>query len=271
MHLNRSTKLAQVFVDNTAACGSNPNTDSSKDMKESFYSLEKLLISELKTWWDHNSLKMYIEKNMIPRGLRLKKTPTTVYTDTFTSKWNEILSTCSLSLMDLIVTHEMTKLQSLESEIIKIQDNLKVFADKEDFSTLQDNVMKNVDKLETNIMQIKKAKFQRDLDDYNKKQVYPWSKTRWMSTPKSILKGKKQRKRRMDSHVSFNSTEFDTQDASQSMDMSHFDRPRTRSTSNKNNTGQIMDTDENFLGEGEKDQDEEKTKKQGKTTSKKRI
>lgn len=130
-------------------------------------------------------LKNVHRKYMIPRGLRLKKTPTTVYTDTFMCKWNEILSTCSLSLMDLIVTHEMTKLQSLETEIIKIQENVNVFADKDIFSTLHENVMRNVDKLETNIMQIKKAKFQRDLDDYNKKQVYSWSKTRWMSTPKS--------------------------------------------------------------------------------------
>lgn len=103
--MDRTSKLAQVFNTNENVV----NSDVS--MKECFPNLEKLLTSELKTWWDHNSLKMYLEKNMIPRGLHLRKTPTTIYSDLFVAKWNDILSVCSLSLMELIVTQVVTKLQ----------------------------------------------------------------------------------------------------------------------------------------------------------------
>lgn len=74
VHLDRS-KLAQVF----STTGNVSNSD--VNIQECFSNLERLLTSELKTWWDHKSLKMYFEKKMIPRGLRLRKTPTMIYAD----------------------------------------------------------------------------------------------------------------------------------------------------------------------------------------------
>lgn len=58
-----------------------------------------------------------------------------------------------------------------------------------------------------------------------------------MSAPKSILKGKDTGKKINDSHVSFNSTGAGIQDSIQSvMDVSRFDKPRTRSASKNDAT-----------------------------------
>lgn len=267
IHLDRTSKLVHVFDTTVNAVV----VDSTMGMRDCFLNLEKLLISELKTWWDHNSLKMYIEKQMIPRGLRLKKIPTTSYSDAFITKWNDILSSCSLSLMDLIVTEEITKLQSLHAEIEKTQTNLNVYTDTEDFSSLQEKMTNNIAKLESTIMNLKKSKFQRDLEDYNKNQVYNWSKERRMSTPKSILTNRRYRKRRNASHVSFNSTELDAPDTTQSdTEKSRSAKPNTRSASKTNDPE--TDDENNFLGaRGKTKEPDEGITTKKKATGKKRA
>lgn len=63
---------------------------------------------ELRVWWDFTTLNTYMEHKMIPRGLRLNKNTTSVYTPEFQSQWEKALSNCSFTLMSLIITQENT-------------------------------------------------------------------------------------------------------------------------------------------------------------------
>lgn len=77
--------------------------------------LEKLKNTEMRTSWDANTLRMYTDRDMIPRGLRLKKIPTTIYSTEFTKEWNQILSKCSGDLIKLIIRYEDTKLIEIKN------------------------------------------------------------------------------------------------------------------------------------------------------------
>lgn len=72
--------------------------------------LENSMRKEFKIWWDVTTLNAYIEKRMIPHGLRIKKVAAIPQTPEFTDKWNETLSECSHKLMLLIVQHEQDEL-----------------------------------------------------------------------------------------------------------------------------------------------------------------
>lgn len=56
---------------------------------------------------------------MVPRGLRLRKSPTTIFSESIMNEWYAILSNCSLSLMKLIMQQETIKMQALQEEIKK--------------------------------------------------------------------------------------------------------------------------------------------------------
>lgn len=71
--------------------------------KDLFLKLEKPLIQELKVWSDHNTLKMHINKKFYQGVFSLKKLSTTIFSPTFLTKWNNILSECSSAFIKLII------------------------------------------------------------------------------------------------------------------------------------------------------------------------
>lgn len=95
------------------------NKHVNKDIKKKNCPLEKLLGKEMKIWWDFKTLQKYVEKQMVPRGLRIKKFPTVKYSEPFLEKWNTILMDCSLKLMKLIVSY---KEKSLDEVTIKMKE-----------------------------------------------------------------------------------------------------------------------------------------------------
>lgn len=48
------------------------------------------MIKENEIWWDSTTLKSYIDKAMIPCGLRIKIIATTLYSDAFKEESKEI-------------------------------------------------------------------------------------------------------------------------------------------------------------------------------------
>lgn len=202
---NRFDRLAKVFSQSPV------DVANSAELRESVQSLEKLKISELKVWWDFNTLKSYLERDMIPRGLRIKKYPTTTYSDEFKKAWNSILSRCSLDLIKLIVKHEEQKLTEVRASIIEVEKTAnEKFSTQPDFTDLISKMNDNISKLEEIITNIKKKKYQRDLQDYTEDKVYIWRQER--RRPRSILRKKKNFKKQNQNNqkVTFSSSEYDS-------------------------------------------------------------
>lgn len=55
----------------------------------------------------------YIAREMVPRGLRIKKNPTFQACEIFTTKWNQIPSDCALKLIHLLISYEQEKLTDI--------------------------------------------------------------------------------------------------------------------------------------------------------------
>lgn len=134
--------------------------------------LKSLKLKETRLWWDQATLKSYIEKQMVPRGLRINKRTATVYSQTFTAEWNDILTQCSLDLMKLIVKYENDSLKTVGSEITRLQSIITSAVLAPNLSRLQREIEQNIQKLEAHIIETKKSKFRRDTQDYEKGQVY---------------------------------------------------------------------------------------------------
>lgn len=192
--------------------GSTPDTQDLLDLKIQMADLETLLTKEMRIWWDLSTLKNYAEKKMIPRGLRIKKFPSIVYTEDFKQKWQDILTTCSLNLIQLIISHEESMLVDIRQKIITLQDSVKIHAEMELFNNLDGHMRENLNKLEKVITDIKHNKFMRDLQDYKTDCIYLWNKS--TSTPRSILRNSRRRNVRTPGKVNFSSTEAESSDTS---------------------------------------------------------
>lgn len=87
-------------------CHNIQDIQNSVDLKIHMAKLEKLLIQEMKTWWDLSTLQNYIEEGMIPIGIKIQRIPTLKCNDELIKDWEHILSNSSLKLIELIVAHE---------------------------------------------------------------------------------------------------------------------------------------------------------------------
>lgn len=88
------------------------------------------------------------------------------------SEWNATLSECSTKLMRLIIQQEEVTLTELNMEIEEAKVLLAPHANSSEYEALRVKMENNLKKLEDHIMDIKKSKFNRDILDYQKIQVY---------------------------------------------------------------------------------------------------
>lgn len=167
----------------------------------------------MRAWWDKVTLQKYIQKDMIPRGLRLKKIPTTVFSENFKTDWDSILSRCSLQLMELLVKYEEDKLIQLAADITTAETEIQNFKNQSNLQEELTKMQENINKQESSLMAVKKKKFQCDLQDYAQQQVYEWG--RWARTPgnpKSIIKKKSFQRNKQNARVNFDSTDAESTD-----------------------------------------------------------
>lgn len=210
----RTLEDCQSRLDRIAKIFNDPNTDTQDtvQLKVTMSKVENLLVKETKTWWDLSTLQQYLDKDMVPRGLRIKKHPTTLYGDEFVEKWNSILTSCSKKLMELIISFENTALSEIRNEIKTLQGEIVPLAECVTFKEMDTKIKNNIAKLETTIAEIKKSKYMRDLQDYKSDTVYTWFKRDRINTPRSILKRSDRQRGAAAGRVNFDSTEPETSD-----------------------------------------------------------
>lgn len=182
--------------------------------------LERLMLNESRIWWDQNTLQTYLERRIVPRGLRLKKVPTFVYSEDFLSKWNELLSDCSLKIIELIVQAEKMRLIEIEKEIADLKIEVQQHLEQKQYEDLVSSIQEKVNKYEKDIAQVKTKKLQRDSQDYDLGQIYNW---KGRGGPRSILKTRGNTK-----HVRFSNTSHSTSGSSSDSFVSDNEHSRDR-------------------------------------------
>ncbi|XP_073498656.1 uncharacterized protein [Phyllobates terribilis] len=143
------------------------------DEKSTF--IQKLLIKRTKLWWNKAFLGKYITRQMIPRGLRIRITPTFPVEDaTFMSKWEESCTNCSLLLMQLLVDLNSQSIMDLDNQIDVAQTELRSNCPTEKLSNYNIHIDKILDSTVKRIQEVQVSKFNRDMRDYHQKRVYIW-------------------------------------------------------------------------------------------------
>lgn len=94
-------------------------------VSETQNSLKLLMHKHIKIWWNKAFLEKYLQRSLIPRGLRIQVFPLFPIDENFTSKWEEGYTNGSLKFMELSIGHNNRTLDMLDTEIESLQKQLK--------------------------------------------------------------------------------------------------------------------------------------------------
>ncbi|KAM3930917.1 uncharacterized protein RB166_004398 [Leptodactylus fuscus] len=163
------TRIGTVFGE-TAAVVTEPS-----NIKEFKLKIRDLLRKRIKIWWNKAALENYLSKNIIPRGLRVQIFPTFDTEDlSFSSKWEDTLTKCSRTLIELLVGADRKQLETLEKEIDTLKDKIHLALSSEEVVVFDKALDEDLSKWEKNIQDLKSRKFQRDYKDFQSGKVYRW-------------------------------------------------------------------------------------------------
>lgn len=141
------------------------------DIKFLFKEHKKLIIKSLNRKWDILSLESYIQRGIIPRGLRERVVPSAhLHMDSFFSKWKAECIKHGLEAMKLIVEEEKEQLTALEQQITLSGSKLEPLKESAEFGRL--NEILKVDKTQRNLKFTKQSKFKCDLDDWARGDIF---------------------------------------------------------------------------------------------------
>lgn len=122
-------------------------------------------------------LSEYLTLAHIPRGLRIKKFPTSeLFDDQLKKEWTDTLDTCSFKLMDILISSKKKELEVLQTDMSLVQKDLTILQTHTGFSELDGRLNRRLDKMEKSVIDSKKGKMARDKNDYESNKVYTWKK-----------------------------------------------------------------------------------------------
>lgn len=205
----RTEILNQVFANSAQEV-------SSTEAKACYQEYESLLTKECKTWWNLSSLERYMQERIIPRGLRIRKSPSPGSSPEFIEKWNTVLTEASFKLMEVIIQSEQQKLTQIQGQIQDLDEQLNKLEHDSSYEATLSRITNNLDKLEAKVVEIKKSKLQRDRQDYQSNNVYTWKRDKSSSSRKSRSASKTRKQKRTSRRVSFSVSEGSTGPSSES-------------------------------------------------------
>ncbi|XP_069601734.1 uncharacterized protein [Ranitomeya imitator] len=159
---------------------------SSKELQEVVHRFKELLRKRTRTWWNHEFLDMYIQKDLIPRGLRIQVFPSfPILDDKFKNDWEELTNTCSRGFMVLLKRLNHESLEVIEKEIDELQVCLQKDMSSDALKKLNEEIDADLQKWAHDIQTTKTKKFNRDILDKQQSRVYRWRNPWGRSRPRS--------------------------------------------------------------------------------------
>lgn len=153
-------------------------------VSETQNSLKLLMHKRIKIWWNKAFLEKYLQRSLIPRGLRIQVFPSFPIDDeNFTTKWEEACTCGSFKFMELLIGHNKKSLEALDVEIEVLQKSLNETSTEEEKSKFNIMIEKAFITWEKEVQEGKTKKFSRDLNDLQQKRVYKWKQRRHYGRP----------------------------------------------------------------------------------------
>ncbi|XP_077142113.1 uncharacterized protein LOC143806065 [Ranitomeya variabilis] len=121
------------------------------------------------------TLGEYHRQGKIPRGLRSHLRPTLFSeNDQYCATFQKILNKCSLDIILLTIEYLQEAIKETEVKITNIEAQLTTTLNDTEFTTLKNKVDSILSSHQKNLEERKRAKFQRDTEDYLNNRVYRW-------------------------------------------------------------------------------------------------
>lgn len=152
------------------------DTDFATDTEAVVRSLKNLTIRETKQYLHAVTLSDYLRKKMIPRGLRIQKSPALgLNNPKFHDRWCEIVNKCSYDLMALVIKETSDQLAKTKEEISELSNKLdNELTDKAKLGEIKKELEQLKEKHHTETKTYKREKFVRDTRDYTSGNIYFW-------------------------------------------------------------------------------------------------
>lgn len=133
----------------------------------------------------HDTLKKYIELDLIPKGLRLQLSPSYGHDDPeFVTQWNNILHQCSLRILDLLVEHCSKKVNFTDTLLSELHGKLERRCNnREELNSVKTKLDSMLTKKQEKVQRMKDKKLKRDV---TAKSVH--SKPKKNTRPRQITK-----------------------------------------------------------------------------------
>ncbi|XP_075707682.1 uncharacterized protein LOC142742114 isoform X2 [Rhinoderma darwinii] len=165
------SQMEQVFKDESPIFGFNV----CKNVSELQSKYTNLLHRRMKVWWNKTFLENYIQRNLVPRGLRIQIFPSfPIFEEEFTSKWEEVCNQSSRKFMELLVDLNQKMILSMDEEIESVQAQLFPLMSADNMSKFKYNLDAQFVEWEKDIQDTKSKKFSRDIGDFQNNKVYRW-------------------------------------------------------------------------------------------------
>ncbi|KAM4052771.1 uncharacterized protein ACNLHF_003938 [Anomaloglossus baeobatrachus] len=165
------SKATNIFSRSSTYTTTNPSL-SSKELTKKY---RNLMFKQTKIWWTKTSMENYWDQKIVPRGLRIQIYPTfDLEDDVLIKRWMEAANTCSLEFIKIIIDKNSATLQKLEEEIKNLQESIKAEMDEDAFKEFSVLMTRDSEKWEKNISASKASKYQRDISDFEKNNIFHW-------------------------------------------------------------------------------------------------
>ncbi|XP_077137865.1 uncharacterized protein LOC143804003 [Ranitomeya variabilis] len=158
-----------IFSKNTPAI----SQDTSFEIKDLMHKYRNALQRKTRLWWNRSSLENYVDKKIIPRGLRIQLYPTYDLGELeLTKRWISVASKCSFEFMDILIAKNTLSLSEVDRELEETYKRLSMDMPKEQLAKWSKDLEIEVNVLEERVSQDKLKKFQRDVGDYDADKVF---------------------------------------------------------------------------------------------------
>ncbi|XP_073403657.1 uncharacterized protein [Dendrobates tinctorius] len=143
----------------------------SRAIQDTIKQFKDLLRKRTRTWWNH----AFLEKYLIPRGLRIQVFPSfPIQDDVFINNWETLANTCSRGFMELLKQMNQESLASIESEMETLQVTLRRDMASDALKKFNEEMDDLSQKWAQEIQSTKAKKFQRDVEDNKLAHMYKW-------------------------------------------------------------------------------------------------
>lgn len=158
------------------------NTNNTKNIPEidisliqnKFFQLEKLLKEEIIHHLDYSLLELYLNEDLIPRGLRLRCEPSFKDDELFVQDWFKYIHECSKGLLVKLKAKRDALMKIRSEEIQTVSSELSKYRHIKGFMPLDRLLTSRITHFERELFEKKSNKLNRDRKDYAMNNVQYW-------------------------------------------------------------------------------------------------